>query len=87
MMEPAQQDEVVEARLATVGPVLYVMTVDKLVIGAAREAAATVPGLQCTPHGGWNGAGTTTDVERFARFVFFNFCLAAVALNSFRRFS
>jgi hypothetical protein len=45
VMVPAQQDEVVEAGFATIGPVFDVMTVDELRMGAAREATAAIAGL------------------------------------------
>jgi hypothetical protein len=51
----AEQHEVVEARFTAVCPVNNVVTIDKLVIGAAREAAATISRLQSTPHWWWNG--------------------------------
>lgn len=42
MMVTAKQDEVVETRFPTVGPVLDVVTVAELVARAAREAATAV---------------------------------------------
>lgn len=38
MVMAAQQHEVIQARLAALRPVLNVMAIDKLVVGAAREA-------------------------------------------------
>ena len=44
MMMPAKQYQVVEASLATIGPVFYMVPIDKSGVGAAREAATAVPG-------------------------------------------
>jgi len=54
MMVPAQQDEIIEARFTAIRPVSNVVTVDKLVVGATREAATAVSGPQGEPHGGRN---------------------------------
>lgn len=56
VMMAAELHEVVEARLATVGPVLDVVAVDVTRAGAAREAAAAVAGVQCAAHCRWVGA-------------------------------
>jgi hypothetical protein len=45
MMVPAQQYEVIEARFAAIRPVPDVVTIDKLVICTAWEAATSVTGL------------------------------------------
>ncbi len=41
-MVPAKQYEVVETRLATVGPVLYMVSIDKSGVSTAREATTFV---------------------------------------------
>jgi len=66
-MEAAEQDEVVEARLAAVGPVLDVMCVGPLGRAvAAGEAAAAVAQDQGAADGGRDGAYRATDIERLA---------------------
>ena len=45
MMVAAQQYEVIEARFATIRPVLDMVTVAEFVTGAAWKPATTVPGL------------------------------------------
>ena len=81
VMEATQQHEVVETGLTTVGPVLDVMTVNELVMGAAREAAAAVSGLQRTAHRGWDRAGTATNVEGLTGFVLGDLGPATIAGN------
>ena len=62
VVEPAEQDQVLQLRLASVGPVPDVVGVREAK-PAARETASTVPGLQGAPDGGWNRPGLTPDVE------------------------
>ena len=52
MVMPTQQHEIVEARIAAFRQVTDVVTIDKLVIHATREAAATIPRLQCPTNRG-----------------------------------
>ena len=65
VVAPAEQNEVVDPGLTTIGPVPDVVGINKLVAGTTRKATASVSSFQCTPYGGWNGAGFATDVERF----------------------
>jgi hypothetical protein len=42
VMMPAKHDEVVQPRFATIGPVLYVVSIDKSGVGTARKATSFV---------------------------------------------
>ena len=44
MMMPAKQYQVVQAGFSAIGPVSYMVSIDKSRVGAAREAATAVPG-------------------------------------------
>jgi hypothetical protein len=43
MIVSAEQYQVVQARFTTIGPVSYVVSIDKSGVGAAGEAATTIP--------------------------------------------
>jgi hypothetical protein len=62
MEPPAQEDGIVEARLAAVGPVSEMMRVGEPET-AARESAATVPDVEGTAQRGGDRARAAADVE------------------------
>jgi hypothetical protein len=43
MIVSAEQYQVVQARFTTIGPVSYVVSIDKSGVGAARETTTTIP--------------------------------------------
>lgn len=45
MVVPAEQDEILESRLAAVSPVVNVVTIDKTRVHTARKAATAVTTL------------------------------------------
>ena len=62
---PAEQDEVVEAGLAAVGPVVSVVGVEVMPVGAAGPLAGlVVAGLERLAELGWDGAAFASDGER-----------------------
>ena len=61
VMETAEQDQVLELRLATVGPVRHVVGVREAE-PAARESASAVPGLEGAPDCGRNRPCPAADV-------------------------
>ena len=50
VMTATKLDQVVETGLATAAPVLNVVAIDEMAVGAARKPAETVPGAQGTSH-------------------------------------
>ena len=61
----AQQHQVVDARLATIGPVLDMVAVQETAIIAARECAATVvPGPNCPLDGRRHSSCLAADREQ-----------------------
>jgi len=51
---PAEQYEVVETGVTAIGPMLYVVSVNEMLVRTAREAAIPVSGLQSPSHWWWN---------------------------------
>jgi len=66
VMMAAQGDEVVESRLATIGPVPHVVRMDEARMVAARKAAASVAGLQGAPQRRRDRPGLAAHIERLA---------------------
>jgi hypothetical protein len=64
VMAPAEQHEVLEARLAAAAPVADVMRIDEEPVLTAREAAAAVAPLQRPSYRRRDGAGLPADGER-----------------------
>ncbi len=64
VVEPAERDQVREFRLAAVGPVLHVVTVDVTLEGTAREATPLVPRLQGPTDPRRNGASPAAYIQR-----------------------
>jgi len=62
MMAPAEQYQVVQPGLATVGPVFDVVRVAETV-PTARETASPVPVVECPTNGGWHGPGSSAHIE------------------------
>ena len=54
VMMPAQHDQVIQTCFATIGPVLYVVSIDKSGVGTAREATSFVSDAERAAHWGWN---------------------------------
>ena len=81
-MMAAQQYQVLQAGVATIGPVLDVVTIDEMGIGAAGEAATVVSEAQRPADGGRNGPGFTADGQRFAVFILGQLDEGAVAGNA-----
>ena len=51
---PAEQNQVIQVGLSAICPVFYVVSIDKLVIGATRESTSFVSHAQRASHSGWN---------------------------------
>src|SRR6266487_3053736 len=64
MVPPAEQHEVVQARLAAPRPVANVMGIDEEAVLTAWEAAAVVAPLQRPPHRRRDRTGLPADRER-----------------------
>ena len=63
-------NEVLQAGLTAMGPVLHMVTLDEMPGGTAGESAALVPGPECPVDGGGDAAGLAPHIQRHAGAVF-----------------
>ena len=85
VVETAEQNQILQLRLAAVGPVLHVVGVRESK-PTARESAATVPGLQSPPEQGRNRPCLAPDVVHpaivhFAARGFWPLCIGIPACS------
>ena len=84
---PAQQYQVVYGRFTAIRPMLDVMRIDKVAVGAAGKAATAIAPLQGAANGRRNGAAFTPDVQGLTIFFIQPLrptCIAGDAPRGFR---
>ena len=82
MMISAELHQIVDAGFTARGPVLDVVAIEVILMGAAGKAAAFVPGFQYPSHGGGDDPELSPDIDEFAGFVFEKFNHTAVTSDA-----
>jgi len=86
VMEATQLHKVVETGVTTVRPVLYVVTINEMLMSTPREAAILVSRLQSTSHRGRNNPRFASNRQWFALFILNDPGDGAVTTDSPRRY-
>lgn len=86
MVGAAQGNEVREFGFAAVRPVFNMMGVDVLMIGATRETAALISGVQRTAKRGWDDSSLSPDIQRLAALVLDDAYETGIARHATRGF-